>query len=63
MEKAKKEKDKNFYLEGINILLKENETLDNYYSLYEEYKKAYETHKKNIDYLYNEIKKIKKLKV
>jgi len=63
MEKAKKEKDKNFYLEGINILLKENETLDNYYSLYEEYKKAYETHKKNIDYLYNEIKKIKKIKV
>lgn len=63
MEKAKKEKDKNYYLEGIQILLKNDETLDNYESIYEEYKKAYETRKKMIDNLYQEIKIIKKLKV
>lgn len=63
MEKSKKEKDKNYYLEGIQILLKNDETLDNYESIYEEYKKAYETRKKMIDNLYQEIKIIKKLKV
>ncbi len=63
MEKATKEKDKNYYLEGIKILLKNNETLENCMSLYEEYKKAYETRKSMIDNLYKEIKIIKKLKV
>ena len=63
MEKAKKEKDKNYYLEGIKLLLKNNETLDNYNEIYEEYKKAYTTRKNIIDNLYNEIKVIKKLKV
>ena len=63
MEKAKKEKEKNYYLEGINILLKENETLENYSVIYEEYQKAYDTRKKIIDNLYSEIKKIKKLKI
>ena len=63
MEKAKKEKDKNYYLEGIKMLLKDNETLDNYMSMYEQYQKAYETRKAIIDNLYNEIKIIKKLKV
>ena len=59
----KKEKDKNYYLEGINLLLKENETLENLSLIFEEYKKAYETRKAIIDNLYNEIKIIKKLKV
>ncbi len=63
MEKAKKEKDKNYYLEGIKMLLKNNETLENYLSIYEEYKTAYEKRKAIIDNLYNEIKIIKKLKV
>ena len=63
MEKATKEKDKNYYLEGIKILLKNNETIENCMSLYEEYKKAYETRKGMIDNLYKEIKIIKKLKV
>ena len=63
MEKAKKEKDKNYYLEGIKLLLKSNETLENLITLYEEYKKAYETRKAIIENLYNEIKIIKKLKV
>ena len=63
MDKAKKEKEKNYYLDGINILLKENETLDNFNTIYEEYQNAFENHKKNIDTLYSEIKKIKKLKI
>ena len=61
--KIKKEKDKNYYLEGIKMLLKNNETLENYLSIYEEYKTAYEKRKAIIDNLYNEIKIIKKLKV
>lgn len=63
MEKAKKEKDKNYYYEGIKMLLKNNETLENYQSSYEEYKNAYETRKTIIDNLYKEIKIIKRLKV
>lgn len=63
MKKAKKEKDANYYLEGMLLLLKDNETLENYPTLFEEYKKAYNTRKSIIDNLYNEIKIIKKLKV
>lgn len=63
MEKAKKEKDKNYYYEGIKMLLKNNETLENYQSSYEEYKNAYETRKTIIDNLYKEIQIIKRLKV
>lgn len=63
MEKAKKEKDKSYYYEGIKMLLKNNETLENYLSIYDEYKKAYEKRKAIIDNLYKEIKIIKKLKV
>lgn len=63
MENAKKEKDKNYYHEGIKMLLKENETIENYLSICEEYRNAYETRKAIIDNLYKEIKIIKKLKV
>lgn len=63
MEKAKKEKDKNYYFKGIQLLLKNNETLENFESLFEEYTLAYETRKSIIENLYKEIKIIKKLKV
>ena len=63
MENAKKEKDKSYYYEGITMLLKNNETLENYLTIYEEYRKAYETRKTIIDNLYKEIKIIKKLKI
>lgn len=63
MEHAKKDKDKNYYYEGIKMLLKNNETIENYSSIYEEYKNAYQTRKAIIDNLYKEIKIIKKLKV
>ena len=63
MENARKEKDKNYYFEGMKILMKNNETIENYMNIYEEYKNAYKTRKAMIDNLYNEIKIIKKLKV
>ncbi len=63
MEKSKKDKDKNYYLEGMKMLLKNNETLENYNDIFEEYQKAYNNRKATIDNLYNEIKIIKKLKV
>lgn len=63
MDKAKKDKDKNYYFEGIKQLLKTDETIDNYTTLYEEYKEAYNKRKSIIENLYNEIKIIKKLKV
>ena len=63
MDNSKKEKDKNYYLEGIKMLLKPDENFENAYNIYEEYKKAYQTRKAMVDNLYNEIKIIKKLKV
>ena len=63
MNKAKKEKDKNYYLEGMKILMKNNETPENYLEIYEEYKNAYKTRKAMIENLFDEIKIIKKLRV
>jgi len=63
MENSKKEKDKNYYFEGIKLLLKPDENLENADKIYEEYKSAYQTRKAMIDNLYKEIKIIKKLKV
>ena len=63
MEKAKNQKDKNYYLEGMKMLMKNTETVDNYLEYYEQYKNAYETRKNIIENLFNEIKIIKKLKV
>ena len=63
MNKAKREKDKNYYLEGMKMLMKNNETPENYLDYYEQYKNAYKTRKAMIENLFNEIKIIKKLKV
>lgn len=63
MQKAKSERKKNYYLEGIKMLLVNNETVDSIDDRYNEYKTAYETRKKMIDTLYDEIKIVKKLKV
>ena len=63
MENSKTDKKKNYYLEGIKLLLQKNETLENYPEIYEEYKQAYKRKKEGIDNLYKEIKIIKKLKV
>lgn len=63
MNKAKSEKDKNYYLNGIILLLKKDETFKDYKNRYSEYKEAYIMRKKMIDKLYDEIKIVKKLRV
>lgn len=60
---AKKDSKKEYFLEGIKILLDKNETLENYKQVLEEYTEALKVRKEKVDKLYEEIKKIKKLKV
>ena len=63
MNKAKTDKKKNYYLEGMKIFLEKNETPENYHQILTEYRESYERRKKAIDTLFDEIKIIKKLKV
>ena len=63
MLKAKTESKKNYYLEYMKLYFQKNETIDNFRTLYQDYKSAYQTRKEKIDTLYNEAKIIKKLKV
>lgn len=63
MTEAKKEKKREYFLNGINSLLKKGETLENYEKILNEYKEAVEKKKFTINKLYDEIKIIKKLKV
>ena len=63
MIKSKTEDKKNYYLEYMKIYLIENETVGNFFTIYDNYKTAYQIRKAKIDNLYNEVKIIKKLKV
>ena len=63
MVKSKTEDKKNYYLEYMKIYLQDNETVGNFFTIYDNYKSAYQIRKNKIDTLYNEIKVIKKLKV
>ena len=63
MEKAKNEKNRSYYEEGIKVLAKPGETVDNLEQVHQEYIEAYNTRKAIIDNLYKEIKVIKKLRV
>lgn len=63
MMEAKKEKKREYYLNGINALLKKGETLKNYEKILSEYKEAVDKKKFTINKLYDEIGIIKKLKV
>ena len=63
MVKSKTEDKKNYYLEYMKIYLQENETVGNFFTIYDNYKSAYQVRKAKIDNLYNEVKVIKKLKV
>ena len=63
MLKSKTESKKEYYLEYLKYYFRENESLDNFRDLYEDYKKSYQMRKEKIDTLYNEAKIIKKLKV
>ena len=63
MLKAKSDKKKQYFLEGMKMYLDSNETVENYAGVLEEYETAYDNKKKQIEHLFDEIKVIKKLKV
>lgn len=63
MQNAKKDKDKNYFLEGIKLMLSQNETVDNFQIILQEYKNALLNKEDSVDKLYNEIKIIKRLKI
>ncbi len=60
---AKTEDKKNYFLEYMKLYFIENENVDNFHAIWNDYKSAYEIRKTKIDNLYNEAKVIKKLKV
>ncbi len=62
-ETSNKEKTKEYYLEGIHLLLQDGETMENYSQILEEYKNALVIRQDVIKQLYDEIKIIKKLRV
>ncbi len=63
MEKAKSEKKKNYYLEGMKAYLDKNESIENYQKILNEYTTTFENKNKQIKHLLEEIKIIKKLKI
>lgn len=60
---AKKEADIVYYEQYINMLLRPDETVDNFRDLYQEFLDAYNLRKDVLAKLYEEIKIIKKLKI
>lgn len=63
MEKTHRKHAKEYYLEGMKLLMKPGETLENYNQIYEDFKTAYDFRKNEINNLWEEMKIIKKLKV
>lgn len=63
MLKSKTQEKKEYYTEYMKIFLQDNETVANFFGVYENYKNAYKMRKDKIDTLYTEIKTIKKLKI
>lgn len=63
MQNSKKEGDKEYFLEGIKLMLSQGETVENFQKILEEYYTALKTKEESINKLYNEIKIVKKLKV
>lgn len=63
MIKSKKDKDMEYFQEGIKLMLSQGETMDNFHTILQEYKKALQTKEDSIDKLNKEIKIIKKLRV
>lgn len=63
MTNSKKDKDKNYFLQGLQYVLSNGETIDNFHEIQAEYISALNAKKDAVAKLYNEIKIIKKLKV
>ena len=62
-QKAKKDKDVEYYKEGMRMLFSSGEDFDNYKQVLDEYRLAVVTREDVKDRLYNEIKIIKKLRI
>lgn len=60
---AKDDKTKSYYLEGIELLLLDKETVQNYQEFLDSYKNILKSKQETIDHLFNEIKIIKKIKI
>lgn len=63
MQKCKKEKDINYYKEGMKLLFTQGENFDNYKQVLSEYEQAVINKEEQKTKLYEEIKIIKKLRV
>ena len=63
MNSSKKQVDIDFYKDFIPSLLKNNESVDNLSQVYQEYIDAYAAKQQLVKKLFDEIKKIKSLKV
>lgn len=63
MQKAKSEKDKEYYKEGMRLLFNTGENFENYQSVLDEYRTAVLIRENIKDKLYNEIRIIKKLRI
>lgn len=63
MNSAKKQKDIDYYRQYIDLLLRPDESIEEFDKLYQEYKDAYKLRKEILDGLDKEIKNIKKLRV
>lgn len=63
MKGAKKEEDKAYFLNGLNLILAQGETVDNFYDVLKEYNIALEKKQEVTRKLYEEIKIVKKLKI
>lgn len=63
MNESSREKDKVYYENGVNILLKKGETISNYHDVLDEYEQALLLRQDILNKLDSEIKKIKKMRV
>lgn len=63
MKASKSQNKQDYFYQYMNLYLEKNENINNFLELKDQYQKAYETRKSQIDNLHEEIKKIKKLKV
>lgn len=63
MNNAKKEKDREYFAQGLEYILSMGETAQNFHQIQEEYKTALKSKEEAVDKLYDEIKIIKRLKV
>lgn len=61
MDLSQSKKKQNYYMEGIQILLQDNENLNNYFSILSEYEHAISIREDRIEKLYKEVSIIKKL--